>query len=105
MVAPGRLLASCSGESQDKVALVTGAGSPTGIGFACARVLAREGASVAVASTTDRIHERAATLHGDGADAAGFIADLTDRSRPGAWSRRCSSSSAGSTSWSTTPAW
>ena len=69
------------GESQDKVALVTGAGSPTGIGFACARVLAREGASVAVASTTDRIHERAATLHGDGADAAGFIADLTDRSQ------------------------
>ena len=69
------------GESQDKVALVTGAGSPTGIGFACARVLAREGASVAVASTTDRIHERAATLHGDGADAAGFIGDLTDRSQ------------------------
>ena len=69
------------GESQDKVVLVTGAGSPTGIGFACARVLAREGASVAVASTTDRIHERAATLHGDGADAAGFIGDLTDRSQ------------------------
>jgi 3-oxoacyl-[acyl-carrier protein] reductase len=61
------------------VALVTGAGSPTGIGFACAEVLAREGAAVAVASTTDRIEERAAELHAAGAEAAGFVADLTDR--------------------------
>ena len=61
------------------MALVTGAGSPTGIGFACARVLAREGAAVAVASTTDRIEQRAAELHADGAEAAGFVADLTDR--------------------------
>jgi 3-oxoacyl-[acyl-carrier protein] reductase len=67
------------GEAQDRVALITGAGSETGIGFASARVLAREGASVAITSTTDRIHERAAALHGTGADAAGFVADLTDR--------------------------
>jgi 3-oxoacyl-[acyl-carrier protein] reductase len=67
------------GEAKGKVALVTGAGSPTGIGFACARILAREGATVAIASTTDRIHERAAELHATGSDAAGFVADLVDR--------------------------
>lgn len=60
------------------MALVTGAGSPTGIGFACARALGRGGAAVAVASTTDRIHERAAELTAEGIGAAGFVADLTD---------------------------
>jgi 3-oxoacyl-[acyl-carrier protein] reductase len=65
--------------SKTRVALVTGAGSPTGIGFAVARVLAREGAAVALGSTTDRIHQRAAELHSKGHDAAGFVADLTDR--------------------------
>jgi 3-oxoacyl-[acyl-carrier protein] reductase len=66
-------------ESRDRVALVTGAGSPTGIGFATARVLAREGARIAIASTTERIHDRAGELTAEGADAAGFVADLTDR--------------------------
>jgi 3-oxoacyl-[acyl-carrier protein] reductase len=60
-----------------RVALVTGAGSPTGIGFATARVLGREGAAVAVTSTTERIHERASELAAEGVDAAGFVADLT----------------------------
>ena len=67
------------GEASGRVALVTGAGSPTGIGFACANVLAREGAAVAVTSTTDRIDVRAAELHEAGAEVAGFVADLTDR--------------------------
>jgi 3-oxoacyl-[acyl-carrier protein] reductase len=67
------------GEARDRVALITGAGSPTGIGFATARVLGREGASLAIASTTDRIHERAAELAATGFEAAGFTADLTDR--------------------------
>jgi 3-oxoacyl-[acyl-carrier protein] reductase len=67
------------GEARGRVALVTGAGSPTGIGFACARVLGREGAVLAVCSTTDRIHDRAAELHDLGYESAGFIADLTDR--------------------------
>lgn len=68
-------------EAGGRVALVTGAGSPSGIGFATASILAREGAAVAIASTTDRIHERASELLGGGADAAGFVADLTDRSQ------------------------
>ena len=58
-----------------RVALVTGAGSDSGIGFAAARILAGRGARVAVAATTARIHERAAEL---GGPAAGFEADLTD---------------------------
>jgi 3-oxoacyl-[acyl-carrier protein] reductase len=54
-------------------ALVTGAGSEHGIGFACARALATAGMDVAVTSTTGRIHERARELGG-----RGFVADLTD---------------------------
>jgi 3-oxoacyl-[acyl-carrier protein] reductase len=55
-----------------RVALVTGAGSADGIGFATARILKAQGARVAVTSTTARIHDRAAEL-----DCAGFTADLT----------------------------
>jgi 3-oxoacyl-[acyl-carrier protein] reductase len=66
-------------ELDGRVALVTGAGSPSGIGFACAKVLAREGAAVAITSTTDRIEERAAELHASNVEVAGFVADLTDR--------------------------
>jgi 3-oxoacyl-[acyl-carrier protein] reductase len=67
------------GEADGRVALVTGAGSPTGIGSATARILGREGAVLAIASTTDRIHERAAELQAAGVEARGFIADLRDR--------------------------
>lgn len=66
------------GGFEGRIALVTGAGSPTGIGFACARALGREGAAVAVTATTERIHERAAELRTEGTDAEGFVADLTD---------------------------
>jgi 3-oxoacyl-[acyl-carrier protein] reductase len=58
--------------------VVTGAGSPTGIGFAAARVLGREEARVAVTSTSERVHERAAELAATGITAAGFVADLMD---------------------------
>ena len=68
-------------EASGRVALITGAGSPTGIGFACARALAREGAAVAITSTTDRIEQRAGELHAGGAEAVGLVADLTDRER------------------------
>ncbi len=56
-----------------RVALVTGAGSPDGIGYAVARRLVRLGAQVGVVSTTKRIHDRAAEL-----GASGFVVDLTD---------------------------
>jgi len=63
---------------KDQVALVTGAGSPTGIGFASARYLAMDGAHLTLVSTTDRIHERAAELQKEfGIRAKGYIADLT----------------------------
>ncbi|MBI3646727.1 MAG: SDR family oxidoreductase [Acidobacteriales bacterium] len=45
-----------------RVALVTGAGSAAGIGFATAHLLLAQGAAVAITSTTSRIHERAAEL-------------------------------------------
>ena len=61
-----------------RTALVTGAGSPDGIGFACARLLGALGASVAVAATTDRAHDRAAELAQLGIETVGVVADLTD---------------------------
>jgi 3-oxoacyl-[acyl-carrier protein] reductase len=61
-----------------KVALVTGAGSASGIGFATARVLAREGAKIGIASTTERIEERAGELRGLGAEVFAFAGDLRD---------------------------
>jgi 3-oxoacyl-[acyl-carrier protein] reductase len=60
-----------------RVVLVTGAGSPDGIGFASARLLGELGASVAVTSTTDRIEERVGELTAAGIAASGHIADLT----------------------------
>ena len=53
-------------------ALVTGAGSPDGIGFATARLLAARGFEVVISATTERVHERAAELGG-----RGVVADLT----------------------------
>ena len=61
-----------------RVALVTGAGSESGIGFAAARILGERGARVAIAATTGRIHARAAELAELGIEAEGFAADLTD---------------------------
>ena len=61
-----------------RVAVVTGAGSPDGIGFATARMLAELGAAVMITATTARIGDRASELCGAGFDAAGFAADLTD---------------------------
>ena len=61
------------------VALVTGAGSPTGIGMASALLLAGQGADLVLAATTDRIHDRAAELGAaTGRPALGLVADLTD---------------------------
>ncbi|GAB1362079.1 SDR family NAD(P)-dependent oxidoreductase [Rhodobacter sp.] len=60
-----------------RVALVTGAGSEGGIGFAIARALVAGGARVCLTATTARIHDRAADL--SAADTVlSHIADLTD---------------------------
>lgn len=56
-----------------RVALVTGAGSAGGIGYASAQALAAGGARVAITATTARIHDRGREL-----DCLSLIADLTD---------------------------
>lgn len=67
-----------------RLALITGAGGPTGIGFAAARALGLAGCRVVIASTTARIDERVAELAALGITASGFAGDLTD---PGAVDR------------------
>ena len=64
-------------ELSGQVAVVTGAGSASGIGFACAARLGAMGARVVVTSTTDRIHERVEELAARGVEASGMVADLT----------------------------
>jgi 3-oxoacyl-[acyl-carrier protein] reductase len=64
----------------ERNALVTGCGSPEGIGFAAARLLARLGAHVAITSTTsERLEARADELRADNARVFAHVADLTDR--------------------------
>jgi 3-oxoacyl-[acyl-carrier protein] reductase len=60
-----------------RVAVVTGAGSADGIGFASAALLGSFGAAVLVTSTTSRIEERVEQLRSQGTDAASAVADLT----------------------------
>jgi 3-oxoacyl-[acyl-carrier protein] reductase len=62
----------------ERTALITGAGSPTGIGFAAAAALGRAGCRLALTSTTARIHDRARALVAAGCIATGHVADLTD---------------------------
>src|SRR5699024_4986162 len=61
-----------------RVAWVTGAGAPDGIGFATAALLGELGAAVAVGATTDRAHHRAEELAARGVRSVGVVADLTD---------------------------
>lgn len=56
-----------------RVALVTGAGAPGGIGFAIARALVDAGAIVAITATSPRIHDRGRAL-----SCLSDTADLTD---------------------------
>lgn len=62
-----------------RVAIITGAGSAHGIGFAAARLLGAGGSHVVITSTTDRIFERVTELRAAGIRAEGVVADLTDR--------------------------
>ncbi len=60
-----------------QVAIVTGAGSPAGIGFAIARGLLSAGVQIAITSTTERIHQRARELDASGKNVLAIVADLT----------------------------
>ena len=63
---------------QSRTVLVTGAGSPCGIGFASAARLGHAGHRVILTSTSSRIEQRARTLRERGVNATGLVADLTD---------------------------
>lgn len=62
-----------------RVAIITGAGSAKGIGFAAARLLGGAGNRVVITSTTDRIFQRVAELRNAGIRTEGVIADLTEQ--------------------------
>jgi 3-oxoacyl-[acyl-carrier protein] reductase len=66
---------------QGQVALVSGAGSDSGIGLAIARRLGREGVRVLISASSARIHQRAAELHAEGIDARAMAADLTNETQ------------------------
>ena len=59
-------------------ALITGAGSPRGIGIAIARCLAASGLKLAITSTSERVHERASEMRENGYQVRSFVGDLTD---------------------------
>jgi 3-oxoacyl-[acyl-carrier protein] reductase len=67
---------SLSAARRAGLAVVTGAGSDTGIGFAIARALGRTGHRLVIASTTRRIEERVADLAREGIVARGVACDL-----------------------------
>jgi 3-oxoacyl-[acyl-carrier protein] reductase len=66
-----------------QTAIVTGAGSAEGIGFAVARALWSAGAQVAITSTTERIHQRARELDEIGKNVLAIPADLTAEDEAG----------------------
>lgn len=71
-----------------QVCLVTGAGSPEGIGFSTARLLGELGARVAVTAASGRIFDRVSELSGLGIEARGYTADLMDRNQVEGLARR-----------------
>jgi 3-oxoacyl-[acyl-carrier protein] reductase len=71
---------------KNQVALVSGAGSDSGIGLAIARRLAREGVRVLLSASSARIQQRVAELQSEGIDARGMSADLTDETQVAALS-------------------
>ncbi len=61
-----------------RTAIVTGAGSAEGIGFAIAKRLLQEDALVVITATSARIHDRAKELDPTSAQVISFVADLTE---------------------------
>jgi 3-oxoacyl-[acyl-carrier protein] reductase len=74
-----------------QTAIVTGAGSRHGIGFASARQLAHMGAKLVLAATSERIHERSEELKADGFAAEAVVGDLTSAATATALVERASS--------------
>jgi 3-oxoacyl-[acyl-carrier protein] reductase len=70
-------------KAAEQTAIVTGAGSPEGIGLAIARRLHSGGFRVVITSTTDRIHDRAREVDPSGKNVSAFVADLTDEDAVG----------------------
>jgi 3-oxoacyl-[acyl-carrier protein] reductase len=62
-----------------QVALVSGAGSEQGIGFAIAKRLGDAGAKLIITGSSARIHERVAELSAAGYEVQGRAADLTQQ--------------------------
>jgi 3-oxoacyl-[acyl-carrier protein] reductase len=62
---------------EGSAALITGAGSASGIGFATATLMARLGAEVILTGASDRVLERAEELRAEGYLAHAVVADLT----------------------------
>lgn len=61
-----------------RVAVVTGAGSDSGIGFATASLLGQLGATLMLGATSDRVHDRVDELRSNGLEAAAVVGDLTE---------------------------
>ena len=59
-------------------ALISGAGSPTGIGFASAQLLGEMGAQVFITGKSERVNDRVAQLQSLGITAYSLAGDLTD---------------------------
>lgn len=66
---------------QGQVALISGAGSAEGIGFAIARRLALEGVRVLLTASSERVQQRAKELVAEGIEARAALADLTDEAQ------------------------
>lgn len=64
--------------TRPRLALITGAGAPGGIGLASARALGRAGFRLAIASTTPRIQDRRRELEDEGFAVSAHQGDLTD---------------------------
>jgi 3-oxoacyl-[acyl-carrier protein] reductase len=65
------------GRVEGKVALVTGVAKTDSIGFATARILAAEGAMLALVDISEKVHDCAELLRGEGFTVSSHTADLT----------------------------
>jgi len=65
-------------QQESSIALVSGAGSDSGIGMAIARRLGQQGMRLLLSASSARIEQRAAELRAEGIDARAMAADLTD---------------------------